>query len=455
MSTATEMLDESEHSTDAEGVVLDGLIDVAVVAKAPVNIEANVGATADARPKFFYGWLMLPLAMLLMVASSPGQTFGFSYFNVKFRDVFDLTQTRLSAIYLLATVTASLALPFVGGLTDRFGLRRSVLATVAALAGVCVLMSQAQGVAMLFAAFVLFRVLGAGMMVLLANNTLATWFDRRLGLASGLMQVAMAGAIAFVPAGMVFLIDAFGWRGAYLGIAAILAMGLLPLLAIVYRESPGGLGQFPDGVRTALSNKPLDAGVVGLTLSQARQHRAYWILLAATATWALIGTGYFFHLEAIFQAHGLGKSTSTRAMTYMAMGMGTFQILGGLLADRIALRWLVALAVGLLATSCVMMAIGNAAILIPGFAVFGIGQGLMSIVAATGWARYFGRAHLGKIRGMSLTAAIAGSSLGPLLMGVSDDYLGSFTPAFGLFAGLALVIAIAGVWATPPKGNDE
>jgi len=56
---------------------------------------------------------------------------------------------------------------------------------------------------------------------------------------------------------------------------------------------------------------------------------------------------------------------------------------------------------------------------------------------------------------MSLTAAIAGSSLGPLLMGVSDDYLGSFTPAFGLFAGLALVIAIAGVWATPPKGNDE
>ncbi len=456
MSTAAELLDnESVDSTGVDGV--DGVDGVLLGASIDVAVDANYsvdfGANTNAQPKFFYGWLMLPLAMLLMIASSPGQTFGFSFFNVKFREAFDLTQTRLSAVYLVATVTAALALPFIGGLTDRFGLRRSVLATVAALAGVCVLMSQTQGVVTLFAAFVLFRILGAGMMVLLANNTLATWFDRRLGLASGMMQVAMAGAIAFVPAGIVFLIETFGWRGAYLGIAAILAVGLLPLLAAVYRESPEVLGQLPDGVRTALSGKPLDVGVVGLTLPQARRHRAFWILLAATATWALIGTGYFFHLEAIFQAHGLGKSNSTRAMTYMALGMGTFQILGGLLADRVALRWLVASAVGLLAASCVMMAIGKATILIPGFAVFGIGQGLMSIVAATGWARYFGRAHLGKIRGMSLTAAIAGSSLGPLLMGVSDDYLGSFAPAFGLFAGLALVIAVAGLWATPPKGE--
>ncbi len=445
MPPAAEAIDESVDPAAGEELALDDSFDAAVNATASVLDES--------RSTFFYGWLMLPLAMLMMVATSPGQTFGFSFFNSHFREAFALSQTRLSVVYLVATICASFALPYLGGLTDRFGLRRSVLATIACFAGVCVLMSQAQGVVMLFGAFMLFRILGPGTIVLLANNTLAAWFDRRLGLASGIMQMAMAGATAFVPAGIVFLIDAFGWRGAYLALAAILAMGMLPLLALVYRESPGVVGQFPDGMKASLSGKTRGKAI-GFTVPQARQHRAYWILLAATATWALIGTGFVFHLEAIFQAHGLGKSASTRSMTCVAIGMGTAQLLGGFLADRIALRWLVTTAIGLIAVSCIMLATVSANLLISCFAVYGVGQGLMSIVAATGWARYFGRAHLGKIRGMSLTASIAGSSLGPLLMGISDDYLGGFTPAVWLFAALATGIAITGLWATPPTLGD-
>jgi predicted MFS family arabinose efflux permease len=297
----------------------------------------------------------------------------------------------------------------------------------------------------------MFRVMGPGTMVLLANNTLANWFDRRLGLASGMMQFAMAGANALVPASMVVLIEAFGWRGAYLGIGAILAAVLMPLVALVYRETPCEIGQFADGERHEPGEEPAKLNLHGLSLPQAKQHRAYWILLAATAMWGLIGTGFVFHLEALFQVHGLGQSASTRALTWMAVSMGTFQIMGGLMADRVELRSLLIAAVGVIAVSCLMLANGSAALLVPSFAVYGIAQGLMSIVAATGWARYFGRAHLGKIRGMSLTAAIAGSSLGPLLMGVSDDYLGSFTPSLWLFAGLAGVITIAAFWATPPE----
>jgi len=410
----------------------------------------------DAAPasKFFYGWFMLPLAMLLMVSTSPGQTFGITFFNTKFRAAFDLSQTGLSATYLIATVLASLALPYIGGLIDRFGLRRSVLVTVAVMAGICVWASQVQGIVTLFLAFVMFRIIGPGTLVLLANNTLATWFDRRLGLASSMLQLSMAAAMAFVPAGIVLLISAFDWRGAYLAIAAILAGGLLPLLALVYRQSPADVGQLPDGERhspESLGKTKPNLADLGMTVQQAMQHRAYWILLAATATWALIGTGLVFHLDALFESYGLGKAASTRAITCMALGMATAQILGGFLADRLALRWLVTTAIGLIAISCVMLATGNLANLIPSFAVYGCAQGLMSIIAGTAWARYFGRAHLGKVRGTSLTAAIAGSSLGPLLMGMSDDYQNGFAPALWLFAALAVVVAIAGLWVTPPS----
>jgi len=447
MSSAAHVLDDVLDETPRPG-------DVELLPGELVEPVESAVAEYATRGRFFYGWLMLPLAMLMMMSTSPGQTFGLAFFNANFRAAFDLTQTRLSATYLVATVLASLALPYIGGLTDRFGLRRSALAGVLAMAGVCVLMSQTQGVLTLFLGFTCIRILGPGTLVLLANNTLARWFDRRLGLASGIMAVAMACAMAFVPAGIVALIDTYGWRGAYLAIAAVLAGGLFPLVALVYRESPRDIGQYPDGERVLLSGKPPSVNLFGMTVAEATQHRAYWILLAATATWALIGTGFVFHLEAIFQSHGLGKSASTRALSYMAMAMATAQIGGGLLADRLPLRWLVVSAVGLISVSCVMLATHHTPILVPSFAVYGLAQGLMTIIAGTAWARYFGRTHLGKIRGMSLTAAIAGSSLGPLLLGVSDDYLGGFTPSLWLFAGLAMTVAIASFWATPPVFED-
>ncbi len=438
MSTA-EVLDESTPTLDAEGLTTATIDDAR---------DRTTG-------KFFYGWLMLPLAMLMMIATSPGQTFGFTFFNAKFREAFELTQTGLSTTYLVATVLASVALPYIGALTDRHGLRRSSLVTVMALVSVCLFISQAQGIVTLFLSFLMFRIIGPGTLVLLANNTLARWFDRRLGMASGMMQVAMAGAHALVPGGMVLLIATFGWRGAYLSIASILAVSLLPLLFFAYRESPATVGQFPDGDTHLHHDQSRQLSVRGLTLDEARLHASFWIMLAATATWAMIGTGFVFHLDAIFQARGFDSQSSTAAMRIMATAMATAQLLGGALADRIALRWLIVTAVGIIATTSVMLALGRADLLLPAFAVYGIAQGLMSIIAATGWARYFGRAHLGKIRGVSLTAAIAGSSLGPLMLAVSDDYLGDFAPSLWLFAVIAGVTAVAGFWATPPEGNDE
>ena len=403
----------------------------------------------------FYGWLMLPLAMLVMICTSPGQTFGLTFFNSHFRKAFDLTQTGLSATYLVATVVASLTLPYVGGLIDRFGMKRTVLLAVAAMALTCAFASQVQGVATLFVAFVLLRTIGPGTMTLLANNTLAIWFDLRLGLASGIMQVAMAGAMACLPMAFLALIDAFGWRGAYLSLSAIFATGLLPLLVLVYRESPADLGQFPDGAPTQCPQQSKLAAA-GFDIRQAMQHQAYWIMLAAAAAWALIGTGLVFHLEAIFINQGLGKIASARAMSCLAIGMAAMQITGGLLADRVALRWLLVTSVSLIAISCTILAIGSGALLTTGYAVYGCGQGLTTIFSVTAWPRYFGRRHLGKIRGTSLTAAIAGSSLGPLIMGVSIDRCDSFTPALWLFAVGAGCVAIACFWAIPPKiGSDE
>jgi MFS family permease len=107
----------------------------------------------EAPASWFYGWLMLPLTTLLMVATSPGQTFGVAYFNTRFLEEFSLSKTGLSLVYLAATLAASLLIPFVGAGIDRCGLRRSALWALAAMSAACVFASQISGITTMLLAF--------------------------------------------------------------------------------------------------------------------------------------------------------------------------------------------------------------------------------------------------------------------------------------------------------------
>jgi predicted MFS family arabinose efflux permease len=127
------------------------------------------------------------------------------------------------------------------------------------------------------------------------------------------------------------------------------------------------------------------------------------------------------------------------------------QLIGGFLADRIRLNLL-------LSSAFISMGVGLSILSktqSPGMAqayalAFGLGQGLMSVSAATVWVRYYGREHLGKIRGAQVTAMVIGSSVGPFLMGLIFDGTGSFMPAINLFVYLAVGLVIALLFAHPP-----
>ena len=139
------------------------------------------------------------------------------------------------------------------------------------------------------------------------------------------------------------------------------------------------------------------------------------------------------------------------AMIGMAGGMAVAQLAGGLLADRVSSRSLVTLAVGLIAFGCAVLSLSAASVFIWGFSLFGLGQGLMTVVSGTVWPRYFGRAHLGEIRGVALCAAVGGSSIGPLLIGLSIDYFDSTMPSLLLYTGIATIATFGCLWAKPPR----
>jgi MFS-type transporter involved in bile tolerance (Atg22 family) len=85
--------------------------------------------------------------------------------------------------------------------------------------------------------------------------------------------------------------------------------------------------------------------------------------------------------------------------------------------------------------------------------LIGIGQGLFAAVNNTVWVRYYGRAHLGRIRGTVAMAMVAGSSAGPFIMGATHDLTGSYQFSLLLFIAILLLLAGASLWATAPRGN--
>jgi len=396
---------------------------------------------------------MLPIAMLAMIATSPGQTFGVSIFNPSFRLTLGLSHSQLTGAYMVGTFLAALPQPYIGGLMDRFGIRRVMVIVVILLGLACIFMSQVQGLLMLFLAFFFLRLLGQGALGLMATNTLAMWFQVRLGTVSGMMSAAVAGAIALIPPMILVLVNEFGWRGAYAALGVIVWLLMLPILLLLYRNQPEDVGQTLDGRFATETERAIEEKeeADSFTLKEARHTRSYWILLLFTAAWAMIVTAIFFNIIPVFTNQGLTDANAAATFTTIAIALAITQLIGGALAGRFRLNWLASLCTVFIAAGVWMLSQADSVVLAQLYALLlGIGQGLFGAVNNTVWVRYFGRAHLGRIRGSVAMAMVAGSSTGPFIMGATYDLFGSYQVSLTLFIAILIPLAVATLWATPP-----
>lgn len=414
-----------------------------------------MGNTPLATKTFFYGWIMLPLATLIQVGTSPGQTFGVAAFNPSLRETLKLSHQALTGSYLLASLLAAVPLPFIGGLIDRFGLKTTSLWVIGFLGIGCMVMSQATGLITLTLGFFMLRAFGQGALMLIGNNTLAMWFSRRLGFVSGIAGVGVAVAVALIPPGYLSMIHGIGWQNAYV-IVALITWALLIPIVFCYRNRPEDVGQLIDGDIIDHETEQIAPVVpISLDLKTAQRSRAYWIGMMLTSFWGMIATGITFNVIPIFEWQGLPASYATATFITFAICMAVMQLIGGILADRLPLNILFAVCmIGLLggiltlwrATSVWMAHLYSVQ--------FGIAQGLLVAVNNTYWARYFGRDHLGQIRSRVWTATVASCAIGPYLMGVSFDYFGSYGPSLALFVALVTFGFFTALFATPPTQNE-
>jgi MFS family permease len=418
---------------------------------------------------------MLAVAIAMAVATMPTQTVVISLFNESFRAAVDTDLARLSLAYTIGTILAALPLPWVGRMADRYGLRAVTACVALGCALSLVLLSRAGHIVVLGGAFFLIRFLGQGALGLLANHTIAMWFERRLGLTHSLLAIiGFAGGSALLPGPVAWLITEHGWQNALVALAGMVLLLTVPALLLVFRNKPEDIGQTLDGdpriepssaPRTGPNAKATDRPALNdpaFTLRDARRTRAFWILVPIMCANGLIGTALLFHMQVMLKSSGLDATEQQTALVNQswAVAFGVGLLLMGWLADRVLPRRLMPFGPFLMLISCVICLAGPAGWVPPehvmtvmrvGMAFYGIAMSVSVAVGNPTIARYFGRTHHGAIRGAIQMASVAATGVGPFLAGAMYELAGqNFTPILAVFAATGVPLAIASLFLRPP-----
>ena len=414
------------------------------------------GGTWAARLPFYYGWVVVAgmalvgMTITLMLGANVGVFIRPMGDDLGIGSTpFGLAQTAR----LLAFAASGLV---VGRLLDRFGARLPMTAAGAALgAGVAALGLVREGW-QLVALFAVVGLIGfQSGQALYTTVPIASWFERKRG-------KAMAFAFSGVPVGIGVsgpltqaLIDWVGWRSAWvvLGVGGGAVIVLAALLLVRRRPEDMGLeidGAPAGGEAEAGAGRPSGAVEYPWTRQEAMRTRAFWMLAVAFGLFMFGTTSLSVFRIDFFVERGLSPSVAAWSLMADAAASTAVSVSAGFFLDRFSLRGIAAWGFGVLAVSYVVtMTTASAAQMTAAMLLFGLGIATGMVAQNAIWPAYFGRAHLGAIRGSALPVTLAFSALGAPVAGLTRDYAGGYYAAW--WTAIALFLAAAALILATPK----
>ncbi len=400
-----------------------------------------------------YGWVIVAVAALAMVATLPGRTHGLGMVTERLLadESFKMDRVTYSDINLWATLLgATFCLP-CGYLIDRFGLRITLTLTVAALAGAVLWMTYLSGRWPLFVAILLTRGFGQSALSVISITMVGKWYPGRLSMPmavySLLLSLGFVGAAQwakpFANADWRFVWGSMGW----------LLLGVMtPIAWFLTRDPPKSV----DAASTAGDADPLETE--GFTLRQALGTGAFWVFAFAICLVAIITSGQSLFNESVLKQQGF------RAEAYydLIALTGTVGLLTklpvGWLARYYSLGGLQAIAL-LLMGACLFWLphIHEQWQLTTYAAGMGLAGSMTTVLFFTVWGQAFGRAHLGEIQSVAQMMTVLASALGPKLLAECEARTGSYMLIFQALAGLLLAVAVASwlVWVPRPQDAPD
>ena len=301
------------------------------------------------------------------------------------------------------------------------------------------------------------------------STAVSNWFIRRRPMALALMGIIQGIGLTIFPLIAQVLINGWGWRTAWLAMGIFtISSGIIPVLLLMARR-PEDMNLEPDPKRTrllepnSLAKTDVDRESTthsftefNYTVRQALRTKAFWILVLFSVFGFIVQAGVSLHQV----PHYIGQGVPTHLAALTASTFAFGQVPGGLfwtmLARRLPLRILLCMAGATMSLGAIGTGFSaSLATGIPMGLLLGIGVGGMQLLLRLTWADYYGRLHLGSIRGLTLPAQIGGQALGPIVAGFMFDATGGYKTPFTVFGIIVAFAAVVVLAATSPGGLPQ
>jgi MFS family permease len=342
----------------------------------------------------------------------------------------------------VANIMTAIALPMLGRLIDRYGMRVVMLPVIVlfalATASLSLLTASVVMLILLFAIQGFFAsVQGpAGF-----SKMVAARFDEQRGLALGIGLSGLGLGVIVVPQYARILMQHYGWRTGYLGIAvAIMILAFIPV-AIFFRE-PEEMKK--DREMTKGKARPDNPLVPGLMVSEAVRTWKYWALAIAIFLLMSVTNGVLVHIVPLLTDRGISVKTAVTALSVGGVTLIVGRVIAGYLLDKIfaiyiAIFFLVVPMIG------VALLISGAAGWWPGVAVVTVGLALGAEFDLMAYivSRYWGIRSFGALYGLILMFLNFANAAGMMLMGWCFQLKHSYVPmlwAFEVFLVVSIVL---------------
>jgi MFS transporter, OFA family, oxalate/formate antiporter len=404
----------------------------------------------------------------VLVAAGTGVMLGISAIPAFVLGVFAGPMTRefgwslgaYQAGTLVFTLGILICSSWIGGLCDRHGARAVAMVGMPLGAVGVALLALVQPPAwswwlLMFVA----ALLGSGTLPTVWTRMVNVLFVRRRGLALGLV-LSGSGLFALFGAPLAQrLIETFGWRGAWLGLALLPLVVGWAAVALAFRGDdrspvPGAAGA------AGAADAAGPAAVAGLTHREALRSYRFWVMALGFAAVTVGVGGMNSNFVPILVSKGISARDAAQLFGTMGLAIAVGRLAIGAVIDRVWAPGVAAAVLGLPAISAWLLVgdgvSGRDALVAA--ALLGFAQGAEYDFLAYLTARYFGMAHYGRIYGRIVIPVVIATAVGAFGVGRSKDLFGSFDavlPIVGLlFAAGALSMLALGryprAFAPPP-----
>jgi MFS family permease len=380
-----------------------------------------------------------------------GLTFGpsaiavlaFGVFVSPIQAEFGWSRVQVSLAATVVSYMIMLVAPLQGWLTDRFGVRRTVLVSIPAFAAaMAAFYFQPRSLPAFYLLWAIVPAAAAGLWPLSYLKAVSGWFDRRLGLALGVANAGVGVGSALVPVIAAAMILQYGWRTAFVALAAIILVVTWPVAFFLLREAPDA------GAETLA--KP----VHGVPFDAAAKSAAFRLLALGFFLLGLSTTALITQQAPMLIDAGWSPARAAAVQSVFGLGLMAGRLGVGYLLDKIFAPFVIAGVALCGAIGCVLYAA------MPGSQLAFLSSTLVGLVVGAEFdvlsfliKRYFGPCAFGKLYGAVFAVFQLACGIGIVALSSARVRFGHYTEGFYAFAVILTLAAF--VFTRLPRYGAE